>query len=529
MSTPMLTLFASCPKGVEALLAKELEELGASEVGQTVAGISFSGTQELAYRVCLWSRLASRVFLRLGEVNSSDKHKLYDGVQSFEWDEHLAQGGSFRVDFNGETPDINHTKFGSQLVKDAIVDQLRDRHGWRPSISSKPDLRINVHARGTRTFVAIDLSGQSLHERGYRLEAGDAPLKENLAAALLLRAGWPEVAKSGGTLLDPMCGSGTFLIEGAMMAADIAPGLSRGRFGFDKWMGHIPKIWLNVLEEARSRRDVGLASLTSKMMGYEGLSNIVGRAKSNIQRAGLSKVITVSQQELGNLKIDESLPVGLVITNPPYGERMGGETSLVYLYKRLGEKIKQETPGWQAAIFTSSQALIRSLGMGPRKNYTLFNGALACKLYLYDVRERQSEQQSSKNYAQKDTRTDIRKDAQKIKSEFKASTAGGEMFANRLKKNLRLMSKWLKQEGEGIECYRLYDADMPEYAVAVDIYRDWVHVQEYAAPKSIDEDKAHQRLLEALEVIPGVLGIPENHVVLKRRERQSGKKQYEKL
>ncbi|WBA79893.1 bifunctional 23S rRNA (guanine(2069)-N(7))-methyltransferase RlmK/23S rRNA (guanine(2445)-N(2))-methyltransferase RlmL [Endozoicomonas sp. GU-1] len=518
MSTTMLTLFASCPKGVESLLAEELKELGASEVAETVAGVSFAGHLELAYRACLWSRLASRILLRIGEVDASDKHALYQGVQSFDWDEHLDQGSSFRIDFNGSTPDITHTRFGSQLVKDAIVDQLRDRYGWRPSVdNSKPDLRVNVHARSGRAFVAIDLSGQSLHERGYRLEAGEAPLKENLAAAILYRARWPELAKQGSTLLDPMCGSGTFLIEGAMMAADIAPGLLRARFGFDKWMGHIPKIWLAVLEEARARRTAGLAAINTTIVGYEGLPKIVGRARANIQRAGLGKLITVKQQELASLKVDPGIPAGLVIANPPYGERMGDEASLVYLYKHLGEKIKQQTPGWQAAIFTSSQALVRSLGMGPKKSYTLFNGALSCKLFLYDVRERQADQPASGQ-----SRVDSG-----ANTLFKASTAGGEMFANRLKKNLKQLGKWARKEN--VDCYRLYDADMPEYAVAVDLYRDWVHVQEYAAPKSIDETKAHQRLLEALEVIPGVLGIPDSHVVFKRRERQSGKRQYEKL
>ncbi|WP_286196458.1 bifunctional 23S rRNA (guanine(2069)-N(7))-methyltransferase RlmK/23S rRNA (guanine(2445)-N(2))-methyltransferase RlmL [Thalassotalea sp. G20_0] len=518
MSTTMLTLFASCPKGVESLLAEELKELGASEVAETVAGVSFAGHLELAYRACLWSRLASRILLRIGEVDASDKHALYRGVQSFDWDEHLDQGSSFRIDFNGSTPDITHTRFGSQLVKDAIVDQLRDRYGWRPSVdNSKPDLRVNVHARSGRAFVAIDLSGQSLHERGYRLEAGEAPLKENLAAAILYRARWPELAKQGSTLLDPMCGSGTFLIEGAMMAADIAPGLLRARFGFDKWMGHIPKIWLAVLEEARTRRTAGLAAIKTTIVGYEGLPKIVGRARANIQRAGLGKLINVKQQELASLKVDPDIPAGLVIANPPYGERMGDEASLVYLYKHLGEKIKQQTPGWQAAIFTSSQALIRSLGMGPKKSYTLFNGALSCKLFLYDVRERQADQPVS-GQSRPDSAANTL---------FKASTAGGEMFANRLKKNLKQLGKWARKES--VDCYRLYDADMPEYAVAVDLYRDWVHVQEYAAPKSIDETKAHQRLLEALEVIPGVLGIPDSHVVFKRRERQSGKRQYEKL
>ncbi|OED43142.1 23S rRNA (guanine(2445)-N(2))/(guanine(2069)-N(7))-methyltransferase [Endozoicomonas sp. (ex Bugula neritina AB1)] len=512
MTTRPLTLFASCPKGLEAPLAAELTQLEAVDARETVAGVSFSGDMELAYRSCLWSRMASRILLRLGEIASETKESLYNGVKSFDWDEHLDQSTSFRVDFSGETPDINHTKFGSQVVKDAIVDQLRDNFGWRPAVdSSKPDIRINVHARGEKTSVSIDLSGQSLHQRGYRLEAGEAPMKENLAAAILYRAGWPEVAKQGGTLLDPLCGSGTLLIEGAMMAADIAPGLLRPRFGFDKWMGHVPKIWLKVLEEARERRSEGLTKVTSTIIGYEGLPKIVGRARANLQRAGLSKLITIKQQELSNLKVDSSIKTGLVATNPPYGERMGDEASLVYFYKHLGEKLKQQTPGWQAGIFTSSPELVRSLGMGPKKTYSLFNGALPCKLFLYDIRERQE---------------GIEFTLTQQPGEFKASTAGGEMFGNRLKKNLRLTGKWAKKQG--IECYRLYDADMPEYALAVDIYRDWAHVQEYQAPKSIDESKAKQRLLEALEVIPAILGIPDDHVVLKRRERQSGTKQYER-
>ena len=519
MAVSALTLFASCPKGVESILATELQQLGAQEVTETVAGVSFSGSLKTAYRVCLWSRLASRVLLRVGVVKTTTKMDLYRGIQSFEWDDHLAEGSSFRVDFNGATPDITHTKFGSQFVKDAIVDQLRDRFSWRPSVSSQPDIRINIHARNEEAFVAIDLSGQSLHERCYRLEAGEAPLKENLAAAILYRAGWPEVAKKGGTLLDPMCGSATFLIEGAMMAADIAPGLNRPRFGFDKWMGHIPRIWLTVLEEARERRQVGLANLSSTIIGYEGLNKIVGRARANIQRAGLSKYITVQQQELANLHIDSTLNKGLLVANPPYGERMGEETSLVYLYKHLGEKIKAQAPGWQAAIFSASVPLMRSIGMGTRKTYLLFNGALPCKLFLYDVRHRVEGAETAHIKPQKN---------KTIAAEpFKASSTGGEMFANRLKKNQRLMAKWLKKEN--IECYRLYDADMPEYALAVDVYKDWVHVQEYAAPKSIDEAKAYQRLLEALETIPAMLNIPESQVVLKRRERQSGKRQYERV
>ncbi|UYM16716.1 bifunctional 23S rRNA (guanine(2069)-N(7))-methyltransferase RlmK/23S rRNA (guanine(2445)-N(2))-methyltransferase RlmL [Endozoicomonas euniceicola] len=512
-----IEFFASCPKGLEYLLAQELKQLGAQTVQETVAGVSFSGDLEVAYRGCMWSRLASRILLRLGEINSATKEQLYDGVKSFEWDDHLDSNSSFRIDFTGSTPDINHTRFGAQVVKDAIVDQLRDEHGWRPSVNaSNPDLRINVHARGEKAFVSIDLSGQSLHQRGYRLEAGSAPLKENLAAALLVRAGWQEKMKTGATLVDPMCGSGTLLIEGAMMMADIAPGLMRARFGFDRWMGHVPKIWMNILEEARERRKVGLASAESRIVGFEGLSSVAHRAKSNLERMGLSRLVSVCQQELKDLRLDADLPTGLVICNPPYGERMGDEASLVYLYQHLGEKLKQSCPGWEAAIFTGTPALVRSLGMGPKKTYSLFNGALPCKLFLYDIREKQEQPLSA---SAKPTKANI--------PSVTYRSEGATMFGNRLKKNLRTIGKWARKSK--IQCYRLYDADMPEYAVAVDVYGDWVHVQEYAAPASINEEKAKERLLEALGVIPETLEIPREHVVFKQRKRQSGTSQYSRV
>lgn len=355
-----------------------------------------------------------------------------------------------------------------------------------------------------------------MHQRGYRLEAGAAPLKENLAAALLVRAGWPGKMNTGATLLDPMCGSGTLLIEAAMMMADIAPGLTRARFGFDRWMGHVPKIWLTILEEARERRQAGLTAAQSPIIGYEGLSSVAHRAKGNIERMGLSRLISVRQQELKDLSLDEDQAPGIVICNPPYGERMGDEASLVYLYQHLGEKIKQNCPGWEAAIFTGTPALVRSLGMGPKKTYSLFNGALPCKLFLYDIRERQAVvvPQASERQSNDIPSTTFRSE-------------GATMFANRLKKNVRLLGKWARKNK--IECYRAYDADMPEYSVAVDVYGSWVHVQEYAAPSTIDEEKAKERLLEALGVVPEVLEIPRDQVIFKQRKRQEGTSQYNRM
>ena len=510
MTSTSISLFASCPKGLESLLAVELTALQAVSVKETVAGVSFSGDMALAYRTCLWSRLASRILLRLCEVEASQRENLYKGVQKVDWSEHLDESTTFRVDFSGSTQDIQHTRYGAQLVKDAIVDQLQDTFGWRPSVNaSKPDVRINVHAKKDKAFISIDLSGQSLHQRGYRIEAGEAPLKENLAAAILLRSGWPEVAKRGGTLLDPLCGSGTLLIEGAMMAADIAPGLLRARFGFDKWLGHIPKIWLDTLKEAQERRRMGLERALPVIVGYEGQAGVVRRAKANLERAGVKRLVSINRQELGHLAIGDVKP-GLVVVNPPYGERMGDEPSLVYFYRHLGYQLKSQCPGWQAGVFSASPELCRSLAMGPKKQYALFNGALPCKLFLYDIREEQPDQSVNT--------------ASQAPQKVTASSVGGTMFANRLAKNQRLMSKWARKQR--IECYRVYDADMPEYAVAVDLYRNWVHVQEYSAPASVNAEKARQRLFEALEVMPSVLGVSEHRIVLKRRERQSGVKQY---
>ncbi|HEY5997992.1 MAG TPA: THUMP domain-containing protein, partial [bacterium] len=236
MTTGGLSLFATCPRGVEGLLAAELAGLGAAGVKETVAGVAFAGTLETAYRACLWSRLASRILLAIAPVAAADAAELYAAVRALPWEEHLAPDGTLAVDFSGANPAIAHTVFGAQKVKDAIVDRFRERAGRRPSVDlARPDLRVNVHLGGTAARVSLDLSGESLHRRGYRAETVVAPLKENLAAAVLVRAGWLAVAAAGGPLLDPMCGSGTLPLEAALLAGDVAPGLLRERFGFSRW------------------------------------------------------------------------------------------------------------------------------------------------------------------------------------------------------------------------------------------------------------------------------------------------------
>ncbi|MGI6409418.1 MAG: bifunctional 23S rRNA (guanine(2069)-N(7))-methyltransferase RlmK/23S rRNA (guanine(2445)-N(2))-methyltransferase RlmL [Thiopseudomonas sp.] len=516
----LLEIHLSCPKSLEELLLAEAQELGLQNARQRPALVSGQGTLETAYRLCLWSRLANRVLLVLTRFPVRSADELYAGIQAIDWRDHLDSKGTLAIDFSGTSKAIDNTHFGALKVKDAIVDALRDRMGNRPSVEKRnPDIRVNVHLRRDEATVSLDLSGTSLHQRGYRLQQGAAPLKENLAAAILLRANWPELAKQGYALSDPMCGMGTFLIEGAMMAADVAPGLKREYWGFNGWQSHVPSIWSRLLEEAQQRAEKGLQQEPLWIRGYEADPRLIQPARNNIARAGLADWVKVYQGELATFapSPDKGQP-GLLICNPPYGERLGDEASLLYLYQHLGERMRSQCLGWQAGVFTGAPQLGRRMGIRSHKQYAFFNGAIPCRLLMFDVQEQSF-------VTAREPQQDNNAPAQQAEAPALLS-AGGQMFANRLQKNRRQLNRWLRQND--IQCYRLYDADMPEYAVAVDVYGEHVHVQEYAAPKSVDADKAQARLLDALAAIPQALGIPRENVQVKRRERQTGLRQYER-
>ncbi|MHB9004344.1 MAG: THUMP domain-containing protein, partial [Coriobacteriia bacterium] len=256
--TAPLTLFAPAPLGLEALLAAEITSLGGARVRAARAGVSFEGPLETAYRVCLWSRLASRVLVRIAEVPAGSPEELYDSVYALAWEDHMNVDGTLAVDFTASRSPITHTKYGALKVKDAIVDRFRDRTGTRPNVDVvAPDLRINVAARVRSAVISIDLAGEPLHRRGYREQGVQvaAPLKETLASAVLLFAGWPKIAQENGPLVDPMCGSGTLAVEGAMIAGDRAPGLLRARWGFDRWLGHDADTWDDLLAQADDRAE----------------------------------------------------------------------------------------------------------------------------------------------------------------------------------------------------------------------------------------------------------------------------------
>ncbi|WP_137885446.1 bifunctional 23S rRNA (guanine(2069)-N(7))-methyltransferase RlmK/23S rRNA (guanine(2445)-N(2))-methyltransferase RlmL [Pseudomonas sp. 2FE] len=541
-------LFLTCPKGLEGLLAEEAAGLGLEETREHTSAIRGFAELETAYRLCLWSRLANRVLLVLKRFPMSNADDLYQGVLEVDWAEHLEPTGSLAVEFSGNGSGIDNTHFGALKVKDAIVDKLRTAAGERPSIDKlNPDLRVHLRLDRGEAILSLDLSGHSLHQRGYRLQQGAAPLKENLAAAILIRAGWPRIAAAGGALADPMCGVGTFLVEAAMIAADIAPNLKRERWGFSAWLGHVPALWKKLHAEALARAEAGLAKPPLWIRGYEADPRLIQPGRNNIERAGLSNWIKVYQGEVATFEPrPDQNQTGLVVCNPPYGERLGDEASLLYLYQNLGERLRQACMNWEAAVFTGAPDLGKRMGIRSHKQYAFWNGALPCKLLLIKVqpeqfvtgerrtpeqREREREQAA---LGQSEPEVDNRKvDNRKVENQQAPAlveqarlSEGGQMFANRLQKNLKLLGKWVRREG--VDCYRVYDADMPEYALAIDLYHDWVHVQEYAAPRSIDPEKAQARLFDALAAIPQALNVDKAKVIIKRRERQSGTKQYER-
>ena len=503
----MSAFFATCPKGLEYLLRDELVALGAEDVREALAGVHFAGTLETAYRACLWSRLASRVLLPLAEFDAATDDALYSGVQAIDWSKHLGPRATLAVDANSAQSKLTHSQFIAQRVKDAIVDQFRQRDGSRPDVDTdEPDVRINLRLRRDRATLSIDLAGAPLHRRGWRELQGEAPLKENLAAAMLLRARWPEIYAQGGALLDPMCGSGTLLIEGAWMAADVAPGLHREYYGFLGWAQHDIAIWRGLLEEARQRAETGLRALRACFFGSDADPRMVQTAKRNAQEAGVAGFLTLDKHDATHVSPPPGYERGLVITNPPYGERLGDRAEMPRLYRAIGETLRERFAGWRAAVLAGDAELGHAIPLRAEKKYALYNGALETVLLVFELHARSE-----------------------APREAKPLSEGAQMLRNRLEKNLRHLRKRL--EREGIHCWRAYDQDLPEYAAAIDVYggeigEQWLHIQEYRAPAEIPAETARHRLREIVRVAGEVLGVPRDRIALKTRERGKGGSKY---
>ena len=467
MSVEPFRFLVSAPRGLSDLLARELVAFGAADARERSTGVSFSGSLAVAYRACLWSRVANRVFLEVGRFDVADAEAFYRAVRSVDWTDHLGPEATLACDFSGHHPSITHTHFGALKLKDAIVDSVREERAWRPSVElDRPSVRVHAHANGTQVTVSLDLSGESLHRRGYRGAAGEAPLKENVAAGVLMRSGWPEMAAQGAPFLDPMCGSGTFVIEAALIASDRAPGLDREYFGFPGWAGHDDELWRRLLEEAQARARAGLESalargLAGALRGQDRDPSAVRNARSNADRAGVRDLVEFDVRPLKDAAPIARVspppgaggPAGLVCTNPPYGVRLEDRETARAVHRELGVVLRERFQGWNAAVLTGSPEFGLELGIRAHRTHTVWNGAIECRLLRMKVETGSAREPGRLGKGD----TDLR------------NTPGAQMFANRLAKNLKKQQPWADRSG--IFCYRLYDADMPEYAFAIDVYR----------------------------------------------------------
>ncbi|MDG6779074.1 bifunctional 23S rRNA (guanine(2069)-N(7))-methyltransferase RlmK/23S rRNA (guanine(2445)-N(2))-methyltransferase RlmL [Thiomicrorhabdus sp. zzn3] len=523
----MLKCFATAPGGLSELLREELMSFGAQSVKAQPRGVSFEGSLEVAYRACLWSRLANRIYVTVLETKLDNQEALTPTIARVDWKRHMDADGSFAVSFSGKGLGIEHSHYGALKIKDGIVDYFRETFQQRPQVDTfDPDLRVHGHINRNQLTLSIDLTGHSLHQRGYREgQQVKAPLKENVAAALLMRAGWPEIAKQGGTLYDPMCGSGTFMVEAAMMASDLAPGLDKAnQMAFLTWKQHDEVLWQRLLDEAEQREAEGLRNLP-EIYGSDASHKSLDIAYEAIANAGYDDAIEIKQMTVEQGRRWGDWKPGLVISNPPYGERLGEVEEVKALYVELGNYLKNEFDGWQAAILTCNAELGMYLGLKAKRSHSFFNGALECKLLRFDIVKEFHRQPAIKGGLHL---------AQEIHNTMPelAESEGAQMFANRVRKNLKGLRKWAQKEE--VFAYRVYDADMPEYALAIDFYQtlddgNWLVVNEYAPPKSVDRQKARKRLYEAMAALPLVFHVPVEQIVFKVRERQKGASQYERL
>jgi len=501
MDNTYYRLAASCAIGMEVLVAGEVESFDGRNVRQSPGLVSWEGDLASGYRACLWSRYASRVFLELESFGMADESVLYDRSREISWQDHLELDTTFAIDctLSGE-PLLKHSQFAALRLKDAIADSFRDRLGRRPSVDTNaPGVRFHLHIHDTFAQISLDLSGDSLHRRGYRVSGGPAPLKETLAAALVALSGWTE--QPGEVLLDPMCGTGTLLIEAALMFGDSAPGLSRTRFGFLGWRQHDATLWNTLVDAAIAREEAGLSQQWPRFLGFDADPAMVAAARKNVERAGLSEYIGIGQGEIARLESPGG--GGMLLTNLPFGERLLDKEEVALLYRAYGRIARQRFPGWRVAVFLSDPELTDSFGLSWDKRLRLYNGDLACRLLVGTVPEIH----------------------EKVFTWNVTEVGDSDEFVNRLRKNMKKMQKWAGKEG--VHCYRIYDRDLPEYNFSIDLYEKWVHLQEYAAPASVDPDLATARLTHALQGIRDIFGIRRDRIFVKTRRRQKGSEQYQ--
>ena len=372
----MESFFATSPRGLEPLLADELVSLGALEARQVPGGVAFPGDWQLCYAVNLWSRLASRVLWRVAEFDYRDEHDLYQAARRVDWPALFPLGNSLRVNLAAQKSPLKSLDFATLRVKDAVCDRFRDALGSRPDVErSSPDVRVHVFLEAARGALYLDTSGEPLFKRGWRAGAGEAPLRENLAAGIVLLSGW----KPEEPLLDPMCGAGTLLAEAAAMARGRAPGANR-RFGFEKLKIFDLALWQRLKKDSLPPKN---PSRKLEIFGSDNDPKALNEARRNLAAAGVERWVKLERADL----LERAAPAaaGVMIANPPYGERIGSKDELALFYPKLGNALKKNFAGWRCHFFTADLRLAKLIHLQPARRVPLYNGALECRLYEFRI------------------------------------------------------------------------------------------------------------------------------------------------
>lgn len=372
--------FATCGRGIEPVLAKELRQLGASAVEPGRGGVQFAGGVEVLYRANLWLRTAIRVLMPILEADVQSPEQLYDAVRSLDWARYLTPDHTLAVDSNVRDSRITHSKYAALKTKDAICDWFVDRCGRRPSVNvDEPMVGLNLHIHRDHAVLSLESSGESLHKRGYRPILTKAPLNEALAAAVVQFSGWqPDTP-----FIDPMCGSGTLPIEAAWLALQRPPGLTRKRFGFQGWMDYDVRLWTALRDDARQKM---LKQLPAAILGFDARNDAMAFAQRNAKAAGIGHLLQFDVRDLRDFR-PPSGPPGTLVCNPPYGERLGEEEELRGLYRLIGEVIRERCAGWRVFVFTGNRELAAEIGLDPLQEVQLFNGKISCRLLEFGPSE----------------------------------------------------------------------------------------------------------------------------------------------
>lgn len=555
MSNPCnenLELFASCLSGLEAPLAEELKRLGIKRVRPLGGGVAFFCDVRHALSACLWSRLASRIFVVVGRVNAGDANLLYEGVRRLPWEDVIAPGASMAVTAHGMNEELRNTRFTALKVKDGVCDRLREARGERPDVdAASADATVDVRIREGRATISLDLSGESLYHRTYLTpdDGPDAPLSCALSAGLLALSGWRQRGSRGEACVDPACGDGFLVVEAASAACDLAPGLTRERWGFFGWAQSEPEAWNELIDDADERFERGLTSAVApgaaegpasappdplyvRFAGASTSSPAIARARTHAKRAGLRQAVSIELADAQNVD-------GLVErVCAAAGKVRGGEEMACTVASVLlsGERSQSDARAQaEAATFVRAASAAPAgstfavaggdgvearFGSAPIVRATLGHDRVATEALVFDEPPMQA------------VTVIVPDSAGGAEHVVEVLEPSSEQFAARLRKTAKERRKWAKREG--VSCYRVYDADLPDYAVAIDVYPGagdaegnlYLHIAEYAAPSTIDPGKAQRRYDDVLALAPVVLGVRPDHVFSKVRRRDKGGSQY---